>query len=545
MNRLDSRRSAPQTLPRRSAVAIGLGVLALGSGVVLAPPATAATLSVCSSGCAYSQIGPAVAAAKNGDTIRVGSGTYAGGFTISVSLKLVGAGASATTISGGGSVVTIGTYGATSEPNVSIDGVTITGGVARTSPESTPFAGQEGVFAAGGGIEIPPDADFGGGANVSLSNSVITGNLVAPTVALPVGPPCPHGPCPFAMAAGGGIDNWGTLTMANTTVSGNRVGSTSGLSTVASDADGGGIMNWLNPLSISNSVIKDNEAGATAPNGRFADSGGLMMDGGALTMTQSSVTNNSATLAASLPGSVDLLAIAGGVHITGNASATIRSTTISGNSASATNDAGPATAFSGGLHTDVDITLAGSTLADNTVSSATLAGSTGDAEGDSGAGEMSGTIQSTKFTRNGVTVRSAHGNAVASAGASIIAGTVSASSFASNQVTAQSPHASASVSGGGLLSGGALTVRNTSVSDNTATATGDAGSARGGGLFAAAAPNGPPAGPLTLVDSHITGNVLTAHGPLTIQGGGLYTTDPTTLTRTVIDSNQPDQCFGC
>src|SRR5262249_5751973 len=53
-----------------------------GAGAV-----SAATLTVCPSGCQYSQIGPAVAAASNGDTIQVGPGTYQGGITIDVSVK--------------------------------------------------------------------------------------------------------------------------------------------------------------------------------------------------------------------------------------------------------------------------------------------------------------------------------------------------------------------------------------------------------------------------------------------------------------------------
>ena len=45
---------------------------------------------------------------------------------------------------------------------MSISGVTITGGVARSSPESVPFTGKAGVWAAGGGIEIPPGAHLYG-----------------------------------------------------------------------------------------------------------------------------------------------------------------------------------------------------------------------------------------------------------------------------------------------------------------------------------------------------------------------------------------------
>jgi hypothetical protein len=58
-----------------------LGVLAallIASTWLGATPASAATLTVCHSGCAYTQIGPAVAAAGSGDTVSVASGTYLG-----------------------------------------------------------------------------------------------------------------------------------------------------------------------------------------------------------------------------------------------------------------------------------------------------------------------------------------------------------------------------------------------------------------------------------------------------------------------------------
>src|SRR5262249_46901437 len=149
-----------------------------------------------------------------------------------------GAGAGRTIISGGGPVITIGKIFAASEPTVSIDGVTITGGVTRSSPESVPCTGKAGAWAAGGGIEVPPGTDFsggacndfGGGATVTISNSVITGNRVAPSDTVNF----------IARAFGGGIDTSGSLTLANTTMSNNRVGSASGLSGLAL-AEGGGI----------------------------------------------------------------------------------------------------------------------------------------------------------------------------------------------------------------------------------------------------------------------------------------------------------------
>ncbi len=541
MNRLvlgSVRRLVPLTLALVAAQLIGAG------------PASAATLKVCSSGCPYSQLAPALAMAKDGDTIEIGPGTYSGGVTVDVSVKIVGAGAGSTIISGGGSVLTIGSFGADAEPTVSIDGVSITGGVAQSSPESVPFTGQEGVWAAGGGVEIPPNAQFTGGATVTISNSAITGNRVAPTATLPFGPPCPSGPCPFALAAGGGVDNWGTLTLDGTTISNNRVGSASGLSALASDAYSGAIQSWLGPLTISNSVITGNHAGATAPNGRFADSGGIFLEGGTLVMSNSSVSNNSATLEAGLPDGVDLLAIAGGIHLSENVSTgRINNTTISGNSASMTNTVGYATAFSGGLHVDVGVKfgLSNSILSANSISAATVPGSSGSASGDSAAGELHGTINNTRFTGNTVTVSSVAGDANAVAGASIFYGSISNSLVGGNHVQASSPQGAATVMGGGLLTDeGGMTLRNSTVSGNGAAAEGGSAIAQGGGIFDAPIPNGPPGGPLRLRNCSITGNSLAGSVGATLQGGGLYIqSEPLTQTSSVIAQNVPDQCFGC
>jgi hypothetical protein len=532
----------------RLILAVVFAVINLVALTAAAPSAFAATTCVGPGPGCFSTLQAAIDAAHDGDTIQIAAGTFAGGVTITKSVRLAGSGASSTIIRGGESVLTIGAYGAASEPSVSIDGVTITGGIARSSPESTPFVGEEGVFALGGGVEIPPNADFSGGAKVTISNSVISGNRVAPTHTVPSGgAQCPSGPCPFALAAGGGIDNWGTLTLANTTVSDNLVGSASGLSSVASDAEGGGIMNWLGALTISNSVISGNQVSATAPNGRGADSGGISLaNGGRLTMNNSSVTNNSATLAASLPASVDLGAHAGGIHIGGGASGTVRNSTISGNSVSMTNTVGDANAFSGGIHTDVDFELSNDVITNNSVSVATLPGSSGNALGDSGGGEMGGTISNTRFNGNTVTVSAAAGTATASAGAAIFAGSMTDSVVNSNHVSASSPSGAVFVVGGGLMAGdGGMTLRTTTVNGNTGDATGLSGSARGGGIFDAEVPNGPPGGPLNLWRSSVTSNVLSGSSGIALQGGGVFATNPVKLVNSVIAQNTPDQCFGC
>ena len=133
---------------RRRVLAAAVTVAAAGGLALAAEPAQAAALCVGSGGGCYPTIQAAVDAAHAGDTITIGAGTFAGGVTITKSVSLQGAGAASTIIRGGGHVLTIGAYGAASEPTVSISGVTITGGLARSSPESVPLFGKAGAWAA-------------------------------------------------------------------------------------------------------------------------------------------------------------------------------------------------------------------------------------------------------------------------------------------------------------------------------------------------------------------------------------------------------------
>jgi hypothetical protein len=553
---LDTGRLPPVSRAARRWLVHGLWALSLagGSALVSAQAALAANLCVGSrSGC-FSTLQAAVNTAHDGDTIAIAPGTYAGGVTIDVSLRIVGAGAGSTVIRGGGSVLTIGVYGASTEPTVSISGVTITGGVARSSPESIPFTGAAGVIARGGGVEIPPNKDFTGGATVTISNSVITGNRAAPTRTLATGPPCPGNVrCPYAEATGGGIDSWGTLTLAHTTVSNNSVGTASGLSTIASDANGGAIANELGPLTINDSTISGNHASASAPNGRFADSGAMILAGGTVTMNNSTVSDNRASLAASEPNPVaanpGAIAIAGAIHVEGGVTAaTFSNSTITGNSVSMTNTLGDATAFSGGLHTDGVFTLINDIITDNSVYSATLPGSSGNAEGDSAAGEMAGTINNTRLADNTVTVRSAAGTATALAGATIVSGTLTNSIVSANHVFASSPTGNAVLAGAGLQAAGPLTLQNTTVRGNTGYATGLSGSAQGGGISDVdlSGIGQPPGGPLELTNSRVVHNRLSGSPAITLKGGGIAATkNPVTLSNSLIAHNHPDQCDGC
>ena len=116
-----------------------------------------------------------------------------------------------------------------SGPTVSINDVTVTGGRNSSNPGPS--------FAAGGGVKIEA------GADVTITDSVVSGNAVAPETPFPdPAQACgetPHDRCAFA--DGGGIDNSGTLEVIDTRISDNVAGSIPGLASVASNAAGGGI----------------------------------------------------------------------------------------------------------------------------------------------------------------------------------------------------------------------------------------------------------------------------------------------------------------
>jgi hypothetical protein len=123
--------------------------------------------------------------------------------------------------------------------------------------------------------------------------------------------------------------------------------------------------------------------------------------------------------------------------------------------------------------------------------------------------------------------------------------TISDSVISANRLTATTTTGSSTVDGAGIANSGVLTLRNTSVADNRGAASGPNGSARGGGIFNGSVPDGPPRTQLALVDSAVTHNTLTASPGITVQGGGLFTLFPVTLTNSVIEQNVPDQCYGC
>ena len=530
----------PQTLVSLAAAV----VLGLSSFGLAAQPALAATLCVArdTQGC-FSTVQAAIDAAHDEDTITIGPGTFAGGITIDKSVELVGAGARATIIKGGGPVITIGTLFAPTQPTVSISRVTVTGGLTTTKPPAY-------MFTEGGGVWIPPAEGHTTGATVSISDSVIIRNTVAPSTVDPAPndppePPC--GPLGCAFARGGGIANSGTLTVMNTRISDNAVGPS-----VASEAAGGGIWNRpMGTLSLSRSSVTDNRVVVTAPNGILAVAGGISTHG-VLTIEDSVVRSNSVDLDASFEG--EAASFIGGIELTGNASATITRTTVRGNSVEVTNDSGPVLAGIGGINTDPDVSLVlrDSTIDHNSVS-ATSTAPGASATAYAGGLELQGVVEVTgsRFVANEVIARAPTGFPVAAGGGlfayAFAPASVSDSLVADNSVSSVTTSGEVFAGGGGVFDAGQLTLRRTVITANDVSGVGPTGVAQGGGVWNGFVPlpGYPEVVRLTLIDTTVTGNKLIASAGIGREGGGVFTEFPITLSRTVIAGNQPDQCVGC
>jgi len=131
----------------------------------------------------------------------------------------------------------------------------------------------------------------------------------------------------------GGINNNGTLTLINSTVSGNSAD-------YGDLARGGGVTNYQGTLTLINSTVSGN----TATSG-----GGIYNYGGTLTLTNSTVSGNTAT------GDLDY----GGGIWHGGGDLTLINSTVSGNTAY----------YGGGIHSSGTPTLINSTVSGNTATS--------------------------------------------------------------------------------------------------------------------------------------------------------------------------------
>jgi hypothetical protein len=529
---------------------------ATASIVVVSPARGGPAGTICvgaGSGCART-IQAGLDRAHAGDVVRIGRGTFAGGIRITKSVSLVGAGRSATIVRGGGPVITI----APAAGHVSIGRLTITGGLTRANPTHrcgadipTCGPGYLRATALGGGIEVAPSAATGPGkgATLTISDSVITGNRAEPAVAVPsVIAKCPGGPCAFAQAGGGGIDNWGSLTLIRTTVSRNAAAGR-----LTAQADGGGILSEDGSgLTLQNSTVSGNLAAVSAPNGRLAAGGGIyVFRRGVLEVRSSTISGNGARLSSDYPETVkDMNAHSGGIYVGNGGSATIDHTTFSGNRVDVSVPAGRAAGFDSALLvTASPLTLSNSSFRGNSVT-ADIGTSP---EGGSGGGLEADTyaaISKTRVTGNRVTVTSVSGRALATAVVNMFvngprAGLFSDSVISGNSVRASSNGGTAQIQGAGIANNGPLELRRVRITGNSGSASGPDGWVHGGGIFNGLVFNVPKP-KLVLVDVTVSGNRLAGSGALAVQGAGLYTPGfSVQREHTTIAQNAPDQCFGC
>ena len=523
-----------------------------GSGAAAAP----SRVCVGGPGC-FDTVQAGLDAAAEGGTVRIGAGSFAGGVTITRDVTIRGAGAAATSITGGGPVVTIGSD--TTSPRVSIRGVTITGGLATGNPHGDQCApdvpicgpGYAAATARGGGIEA-----FAGSV-VRIEDSAVSGNRAAPDhTTASVKATCPGDvPCVASFANAAGIDVWGTMTLLRTRVSDNHA--------AAAQSNGGGILVGAGArMTILDSRVTGNSADAVAPSGRFATGGGIFVDGGgSLTIRGSRVDENVASLANTFPspyprqdGAInDNNVVGGGVFLTDGSTADLHHTTLNGNRVTATTPHGapfggdPALCSCGDVPLVLDhVTISHNLLDMRIASTAGQGPSAGIVEADGPA-----TITHTRIVDNHTRMNTPHGDAWALSTVLFFyfggspTPTISDSVISGNTVTVIAPEGEGKIEGVGLTNNGPLLLTRVQVTDNTGTVRAPAGSAHGGGIWNGSSFAGPDS-TLTLDHTLIAGNVLRSTADLPLQGAGIYTPGFTvTRTHSPIIHNAPDQCFGC
>ena len=138
---------------------------------------------------------------------------------------------------------------------------------------------------------------------LTISNSTITGNNSGTL---------------FTLSRGGGIGNSGTLTVVNSTISGNVAGT-----------EGGGIYN-AGTLTVSKSTISGNTAGGFECQNDAFGGGIYIYTSGTTTVSNSTLSGNSAVV---LPGCLSFVGEGGGVY-TQFGTLAVNNSTVSGNNAS-------------------------------------------------------------------------------------------------------------------------------------------------------------------------------------------------------------------
>jgi hypothetical protein len=344
------------------------------------------------------------------------------------------------------------------------------------------------------GLVIEPNG--GGGifnaGTLTLTNSTVSGNFAGGAAGS------------YPTAAGGGIYNGGALTVTGSTLRGNSALGVGGANPIAL---GGGIFNG-GALTVTNSTLSGNSASASGGIDEYPGRGGGIFNGGALTLTSSTLSGNSAS------GS---FSTGGGIDNGGGGTLIVTNSTFSGNSAASDSGRGDG----GGINNNNFATLivTSSTFSGNsasrsgggianysqaTVTSSILSGNSATYYAGGGIYNLNGTLTLTSSTLSGNSAPG--GGGIDNAGML----TVTSSALSGNSVTGL---------GGGIAneSRTPLTVTNSTLSGNSATA--------GGGI----ANEFDASGTVTLIGSTVNGN---SGGGIFNEGGG-----PLSLTGCTVSGN--------
>ncbi|WP_133511414.1 right-handed parallel beta-helix repeat-containing protein [Candidatus Thiosymbion oneisti] len=317
--------------------------------------------------------------------------------------------------------------------------------------------------------------------------------------------------CSKTAGRGGAICALGTLTLTNSTVSGNE--------TSGNYAYGGGVYG-SGAVTLANSTVSGNET-----SGDYGKGGGVY-GSGAVTLTNSTVSGNETS---------GNYGRGGGVY--GDGAVTLRDSTVSGNETSGDYGKG------GGVCGDGTVILTNSTVSDNTA---------GGQSADSGGVYGDGVVMLTNSTVSGNTAADRGGGVQSKGGVTLTNSTVSGNKAGDwaggvyskpGTVTLTNSTVSDNTAGGrggGVFGDGIVMLINSTVSDNTA-------GGIGGGIYCDDA--------VTLRDSTVSGNTGTDGGGVygdvsvilinstvsgntaTNRGGGIYSDDAVTLLNSTVSGN--------
>lgn len=462
----------------------------VGLGLAISPAASATVTPITTQtdGNNPGTLRYAISHAAGTDTVDVPPGTYKLTLGTAISpppgLTIAGAGASSTTIDGGGGSTILYASG-----SLTVSGITFTHGMAT----------QTGGNGGGGAITV------NGPGALTVSGSAFNANAASIT---------------NADFSGGGaiyVNGGASANVAGSTFSGNTV-TANGL-----DNDGGGAIFVSGALTLSSDTFTGDTFTLTNASSTGTDGGGAVFSTGATTISGSTFRGESASVSALTPNSVSNT---GGGAVWSGGGSTVTASTFSGDTA--TVNRGFMLNGGGGIYSmGGPLSITGSTLSSNHVVLSLLGLIS---NGGGGAYNDGTTTTIVNTTMSGNTVSAAGGISNAAGGGAYYdygtgGGTISSSTIDGNSVAFPGGIADA----GGLYelgTGGTLALRNTIVSGNSVSGAVPLGKncyAGGGTTITSAGHNIEDANSCNLIGPGDQPNTNPALGPLQDNGGPVFT----------------------